>query len=98
MNLLENAHRSVNEHGSMSYKPSSIRKPQPISRESAGRHVLINIVFNSSAPLATIRGDLTPVEGNNLTLTCDYDDVLPAGSYSTFYVDGTVREIQKVFY
>ncbi|XP_076802438.1 uncharacterized protein LOC143446604 isoform X5 [Clavelina lepadiformis] len=31
---------------------------------------------------------LTVIEGNDLTLTCNYDDVIPAGDTSRFYIGG----------
>ncbi|CAK8677351.1 unnamed protein product [Clavelina lepadiformis] len=38
---------------------------------------------------SSIDGDnLTVVEGNDLNLTCSYDDVIPAGDNSRFYVEG----------
>ncbi|CAK8677496.1 unnamed protein product [Clavelina lepadiformis] len=38
---------------------------------------------------------LTVVEGNDLTLTCSYDDVIPAGKTSQFYVGGNSFSITK---
>ncbi|CAK8677408.1 unnamed protein product [Clavelina lepadiformis] len=44
-----------------------------------------NVTLNSSS----IEGNkLTVIEGNDLNLTCNYDNVVPAGNNSRFYISG----------
>ena len=47
---------------------------------------------------SSIDGDkLTVIEGSDLTLTCNYDDVIPAGDSSRFYIGENRYTVTKVF-
>ncbi|XP_076799902.1 uncharacterized protein LOC143444996 [Clavelina lepadiformis] len=49
-----------------------------------------------SAPTVMLNGDLTVIENNDITLTCDYDDtVIPNGTSSIFYFDNVGYILKK---
>ena len=58
---------------------------------------LYNIVFFFLAPSPKVEGSLTELVGNTLTLQCQYDDVLPLGTLSLFFFNGTTIQVAKVY-
>ena len=48
------------------------------------------------APTTTLNGDLSVLEGESVSVTCDYDDVYPQGNQSIFYYGDVEVVLEKV--
>ena len=55
-----------------------------------------NLFVKHLAPDVFIRGELTVIENDDLTVTCEYVDVLPHGNKSAFYFGEIAVNLDKV--
>ena len=45
----------------------------------------IGLISTLLAPNVSLNGELTTIEGTNITFDCDYDDVVPIGTHSALF-------------
>ena len=57
----------------------------------------VNFLLHLAPDPVSIKGNLTAMNGSKLSLTCEYNDTLPVGNSSLFYVGKNLfKEVLKV--